>query len=321
MEGYFWRVTDPHNGRALIALIGVNEDGKGGRWATVGLGGHPGGFLKAAALDGAEADPLALGARTSDGRFSGDSRRVKVDLGPQASLDLAIESPVGWPRRRFGGSSWFHSVPALNQYWHPWLLDGVARGHAVIDGERWELDGCRVYGEKNWGRGGFPVAWWWGQAQGFAEPDACVCFAGGRVESGPLGVEVTALVVRAGGHFMRLGDPISSPVRAEVSDEHWLLRSKSLRYEVVVEGSAELGAGHILPVPLPVERRNVAAALEHLGGTMKVTVRRRGGDVVWSGESRLAGLEHGGRERVEAEAARRGGTPDGAAGPVAALVD
>ncbi len=319
MEGYFWRVTDRERGRVVVALIGVNDDGAGGSWATVGLAGHPGHFLKAGGLDGAWADPQRLGARTDDGRFVGGPGRVQVDLGPEAQLDLTIENEVAWPRTRFGASSWFQSVPALNQYWHPHILDGVARGHAVIAGEEWDLDGCRVYAEKNWGRGGFPAEWWWGQAQGFEDPDACVCFAGGRVESGPLGIEVTALVVRAGGMFLRLGDPLLSPVRAEVDDESWLLTAKSPRWLVEVEGSAELGAAHVLPVPLPAERRNIAAALEHLGGTMKVTVTRRGGGVVWRGESNLAGLEHGGRERAETEAARRGGTPDGSAGPVAPL--
>ena len=43
---------------------------------------------------------------------------------------------------------------------------------------------------------GFPDAWWWGQAQAFADPGACVAFAGGQVHSGPLRAEVTAVVVR-----------------------------------------------------------------------------------------------------------------------------
>ena len=116
MEGYFWRVTDRDRGRALIALIGVNDDGQGGTWSTVGLGAHPGGFLKAGALEGGFADPVKLGATTGDGRFIGEPGRVRVDLGPKAQLDLTIEGEVGWPRRRFGGSSWFQSVPALNQY-------------------------------------------------------------------------------------------------------------------------------------------------------------------------------------------------------------
>src|SRR5699024_9770578 len=51
---------------------------------------------------------------------------------------------------------------------------GVARGWAELDGERWEFDGADVYGEKNWGREGFPGSWWWGQAHGFADPGAVV---------------------------------------------------------------------------------------------------------------------------------------------------
>ena len=316
MEGYFWRVTLPESGQVVVALIGVNDDKAGGTWATVGLASHPSGFLRAAALDGATADIHGLGARTTDGRFVADGNRVHVDLGPNAQLKLEVDNQVPWPRRRVGASSWFHSIPALNQYWHPHLLGGIARGTAVIDGEEISLDGGTVYAEKNWGRGGFPAEWWWGQAQGFEDRDACVCFAGGRVETGPLGVEVTALVVNAGGKFLRLGDPLLSPVNAEVTDEEWLLTGRSPRYTIELHGTAELGAAHVLPVPLPEERRNIAAALEHLGGKLDVTVTQRGRGVIWRGHSDLAGLEHGGRDRAEAEAARRGGTPDGAAGPV-----
>ena len=122
-------------------------------------------------------------------------------------------------------------MPGLNQYWHPWLLGGTASGSVEVDGDRWQLTGAQVYGEKNWGRGGFPESWWWGQAQGFADADACVAFAGGEVYAGPLRTEVTGLVVR------------------------------------------------------------------------------RHGSLEWQGSSRLAGLEHGGLARTEAELARRGGEP------------
>ena len=133
-----------------------------------------------------------------------------------------------WSRRSLGGSSVFQAVPALNQYWHPWLLGGRASGIATVGDERWELDGWQVYAEKNWGAGGFPEAWWWGQAQGFDEPGACVAFAGGKIHSGPLRTEVTAVVVRLpDGRLLRLGDPIVSPTRARVTDESWSLRARS----------------------------------------------------------------------------------------------
>jgi hypothetical protein len=309
MEGYFWRFTDASSGRAVIALNGVNRDPSGSPWATLGLAAHPGGFLRTTAHQTGYASPTTLGAHAGEA-FAGTSDAVAVDLGDGARLDVRVEEPALWPRRVVGGSSVFHTVPALNQYWHPWLLGGVARGSATLAGETWDLDGWTVYAEKNWGRGGFPDSWWWGQAHGFEDASACVAFAGGDVTAGPLRMKVTALVVLLpGGRLLRLGDPVVSPVRADVSDDRWLLRGRSAQWSVDVEGYAPLGAAHVLPVPLPAERRNVAGAIEHLGGTMRVTVRRWG-RLVWQGTSRLAALEHGGLERARAEVVRRGGPPE-----------
>jgi len=275
MEGYFWRFTDPAGGRVLIALCGVNR-ARDGFWSTLGVASHPTGFLRTVAHPEGWADPVALGARAGDA-FDGRADRLSVDLGADARIDVRIADPVPWSRSSLGGSSVFQAVPALNQYWHPWLLGGRATGTATLGGETWELDGANVYAEKNWGRGGFPPGWWWGQAQAFEERDACVAFAGGIVEAGPMQVEVTAIVVRLpGGRLFRLGNPLVSPVSADVGDDHWRLRGRGYGWTVEIEGTASLSQAHLLPVPLPSERRNVAGALEHLGGTMSVTVRRRG---------------------------------------------
>ena len=322
MEGYFWRVTMPETGRCVIALIGVNE-GPRGRWATLGLAGHPHGSLAVAAHPGAMADPHRLGAAAGSA-FVADARSVRVDLGPDDRLELEVADPVRWPAGRLGGSSVFHSVPALNQYWHPWLLGGRAVGYAVLGGERVDLSGGQVYGEKNWGREGFPESWWWGQAHGFDDRDACVAFAGGQVSAGPLRTEVTAVVVRLpGGRVLRWGNPLSSPVVASVSDDTWVLRGRLLRpddlWRVAVTGSAPLQDAHVLPVPLPSEHRNIAGALEHLGGRLDVTVTRRSGrgpeQVVWEGTSHLAGLEHGSLALAAREVRDRGWPADATHAP------
>jgi hypothetical protein len=75
-----------------------------------------------------------------------------------------------------------------------------------------------------------------------------------------------------------------------------------------VDASAPLSAAHVLPVPLPLERRNTAGAIEHLSGDLTVRVERHGRPV-WAGRSSLAGLEHGGLDRAEAELRRRGRPP------------
>jgi tocopherol cyclase len=313
MEGYFWRVTDVTGGRTLIALAGINQPSdRSAPWATLGLASSAG-FLRTVATDEGYADPRRLGARSGTA-FVADDTRVRVDLGPDALCEFTIRDPIAWPRASFGGSSVFQSVPGLNQYWHPWLLGGRASGTAVFGCERWEFTDAQVYAEKNWGKGGFPDSWWWGQAQGFAEPGACVAFAGGLVHAGPLRkfglrTTVTALVVRLpAGHVVRLGNPGLSPVHADVTDEDWRLSGRGYGWDIEVHGWAPIGQAHVLPVPLPDERRNTAGDLEHLAADLGITVRRRG-RVVWRGHTALAALEHGGLARAEAELGRRGIPP------------
>ncbi len=182
MEGYFWRFTQPDSGRVVIALCGINR-APDGNWATLGLAAHP--ADSSAPRRTRRAPHIRAGWVLAGSAFSGGADRVQMDLGRDAQLDVRITPILPWPRRRFGGSSVFQSVPELNQYWHPWLLGGRAEGRAVLGDEVWELDGAQVYGEKNWGRGGFPDSWWWGQAQGFEDPSTCVAFAGGEIHTGP----------------------------------------------------------------------------------------------------------------------------------------
>ena len=250
---------------------------------TASLAAWPDPALTVTATTHAYADPARLGARAGSA-FVADERRVEVDLGPGARLSIEVDEPLPWPRPRFGGSSAFHSVPALNQYWHPWLLGGgcVARPRSAT--RRGSSTAPRSGGEKNWGRG-FPTRGGGGQAQGFEDRGACVAFAGGQVSAGPLRTEVTALVVRLpNGRVPRLGNPGTSPVRAQVLDEAWTLRGRSRQWQVDVEGSAPLADAHVLPVPLPSLGRNTAGAIEHLGGALSVVVRS---GVGWSG----AGVE------------------------------
>lgn len=235
-----------------------------------------------------------------------------------AEVEFAVHDPVRWPQRLWGGSSLFQSIPALNQYWDPWLRGGRASGYARLGGRRWDFADAQVYGEKNWGRGGFPDSWWWGQGHGFSDPGACVAFAGGQVNAGALRTEVTALVVRLpDGRAIRLGNPVISPVAATVSDERWRLRGRGRGWTIEVDAEAPREAAHVLPVPLPAQGRNAAGALEHLAGRLSVRVRR-GGRLIWHDTSDLAGLEHGGLARARAELVRRGLDPEAeGAAPVA----
>ena len=150
MEGYFWRFTERTSGRAIIALNGVNRGPDATHWATLGLAAHPSGFLRTTAHPEGQASTTGLGVVAGDA-FHGTRDTRLVDLGPDARLEVAVTDGVPWSRRSVGGSSVFQAVPALNQYWHPWLLGGSAHGRVVVGEETWDLDGWQVYGEKNWG--------------------------------------------------------------------------------------------------------------------------------------------------------------------------
>ncbi len=287
MEGYYWRLTEPGSGRCIVALCGVCR-AQDGPWAVVALASHPGGFVRWRNTAAAAAEPDGLGAAAwePDGApvLRGSERRIAVDLGPDARMEAQLDGRVPWPRSSLGALGIAQAVPGLPQYWHPAVLGARVRGEAVLGGETVDLAGWDAYVEKNWG-GAFPGEWWWGQA-GLGE-GAMAAFAGGRLR-GPLAA--SAIVVRAGGSLARFAPP-AAIVHAEAGGGEWRLQGRTPRWAVLLEGEAA-GPAHILPVPVPAERRAVMRSEHHLAGRMRV-VLRRGRRVVLRAESALAGLEHG----------------------------
>jgi tocopherol cyclase len=298
MEGYFWRVTHVASSTVVVVLAAVNRDAAGGTWGLVALATHPGGFVRAATVDRTRADRRRLGVRFEDGAgravLAADDTRLHVDLGPDATVDVAFADRAGWPSRwAFGGIGPAQALPGLSQYWHPHVLGARVRGTAHAGDRELDLDGATAYAEKNWGAGGHPSQWWWGQAHGFDREDACVAFAGGRATLGPFRLPAaTAVVVALGGEVVRLVSPLA-PLRVKVDDGGWRLRGRTARHRIEIEGHASGSAPHVLPVPIPAERgRHEDQSAMHLAGTLHVRVRR-GARTVFEGASALAGLERG----------------------------
>jgi hypothetical protein len=287
MEGHFWRITQPRTGAVVVAILAISRDADGRPWAMASLAAHPGGAVRSATLPDAHASArgLAVGAGAA---FTADERSLRIDLGEDARLEATFAQAVAWPRRAFGALGPAQAVPWLSQYWHPWLLRGEVRGSARVGAEAIDLDGAVVYAEKNWGRGGMPPAWWWGQAHGFDRPDACVAFAGGRAGIGRLRTTATALVVALGGEVHSVVRPLR-PVRVAVDERGWRLAGGGIELDAHADGTQP----HLLPVPVPHERRRLDDwAPQHLTGTLHLRVRRRG-RTLYEGTSHLAGLERG----------------------------
>ncbi len=271
-----------------MAICSVNQH-PDGDWATVAVGAHPGGVLRTAALDGARAEQsrFALsGGTTPDAAVSASLDQLTINF-DDVHLDLQFADPFGWPKA-FGAGGILSSIPFLSQYWQPYRLGGTATGTVEFGGDRWVLDAATLYAEKNWGPG-FPERWWWGQAHDFGGADVTVSFTGG-VLLVPTPRDVGMVVVRVGDRVIRIAPPAS--VRSRVSEGRWTVRAKSPRYQIDLDDDATGLEPHNLPVPLPAERRNVGAAVEHLAGRLHCVVREFG-RVVFDGTSELAGLEVG----------------------------
>ena len=295
VDGYFWRFTDRERGQVALVLLGVNRDAAGEHWGTVGLATSPGRHQRDLVAGRAEASTRGLDVRAWDDDrllLRGTPDAVEVDLGDGARLRARVRDAVRWPEHAmWGGVGPAHAVPGLSQWWHPHLLTGRVEGEVELGGEVRTLRDSFAYGEKNWGGGGFPPAWWWGQAHGFADPGTLVCFAGGRAGVGPLQATSTSLVVRLpGGDVGRFVRPLQ-PVAIDHGATSMRLRALSASWRVTVEVDAPAEPYH-LPVPVPFERRNEHTAHQHLAAQVRLVVRR-GRRVVLRDESSLAGFERG----------------------------
>jgi tocopherol cyclase len=287
MEGHFWRITQPASGAVVVAIVAISRDAAGRPWAMASLAAHPGGEVRSATLPHAWAAPRGLALRAGDA-IAADERSLRVAIGDGAGLDVAFSDSLPWPRRAFGALGPAHAIPGLSQYWHPWLLRARVSGSARVGAAEIDLDGAVAYAEKNWGAGGMPPSWWWGQAHGFDRPDACVAFAGGRAGIGRLRTTATALVVALGSEVRTVVRP-PRPLQVAVDEHGWRLSGGGIE----VEGHADGVTPHLLPVPVPHERRRLDDwAPQHLAGTLHLKVRRRG-RTLYEGTSHLAGLELG----------------------------
>jgi hypothetical protein len=286
MEGHFWRITQPATGVVVVAIVAISRDAAGEPWAMASLAAHPGVAVRSATLREAWAAQRGL-AFTAGEAIVADERSLRMAF-DDARLEVSFADPLLWPRRAFGALGPAHAIPGLSQYWHPWLLRARVTGCARVGGAEIDLDGAVAYAEKNWGTGGMPPRWWWGQAHGFDRPDVCVAFAGGRAGVGPIRMTATALVVALGSEVRTVVRP-PRPLEVAVDERSWRLSGGGIE----LEGHADPVSPHLLPVPVPHERRRLDDwAPQHLAATLRLKVRRRG-RTLYEGTSHLAGLELG----------------------------
>lgn len=291
LESYCWRIVDPARGRSLMLAVTRCQDADGAPWASAVLavlGPRGGRTVAERSFDAVALDPDGLGVICGGGAVSAGPDHIRADLGSGVRLDVTLRDRRGWPRRSLGGLGLGHVVPGLSQYWHPHLLGADVRGEVRTGGQAHALDGATAYGEKNWGRGGTPPAWWWGQAA--LSPDAMLAFAGGVLEVGPAGVPATALVVRAGQELAAFSPPFGW-VRVQGATGEMRVQARSATWRAQVETEV-VSPPFDLPVPVPGTRDLHPSSHQHQDGRLRLRLHR-GRRLVLDAETDQAALERG----------------------------
>ncbi len=283
LESHFWRFVDDATGLAVLAFA-THAAGAGGRapWTSVVLAAHhPDGRRTVAehVAPGLRASARGLELSTPDGAFAADPHGLAVRLPSGDALDARLSAARPWSRRVLGGLGLGHVVPGLTQYWHPHLLGARVAGTARLDGGATALDlgGTSAYAEKNWGRGGLPPAWWWGQAF-LPQADGAVAFAGGLLDFRAFTWRATALAVRLGDELHAWAPP--QLLRTRVDTRRWLIDARDARVRVSVEAVAP-GTALDLPVPVPGQGVGWTEPLshQHQDGRLRLTVFPVGGAI------------------------------------------
>jgi hypothetical protein len=170
------------------------------------------------------------------------------------------------------------------------LLAAEVEGEARVGGRRLRLEGAHAYAEKNWGPG-FAGRWWWGQADAFADADAGVAFAGGRLPMLGVSPAPTAVVLRLGEQVLRFVPPLAR-ARVAVGVNGWRVRMRAPHHRLELEGEADGQEPHRLPVPDVENGRVDFRSQQVLAGRLRLLVQS-GGKTLVDAVSPLAGLELG----------------------------
>ena len=94
MEGWFWRLTDPAQGRVVVALCSENRHPEG-NWSTAAIALHPGGIVRSAAIDGVRADRTRFSVQADSGGDLIDAGRERLR---RVLGDTEVDLQARWSR-------------------------------------------------------------------------------------------------------------------------------------------------------------------------------------------------------------------------------
>ena len=240
-----------------------------------------------------EASTDAFDIRIGANRFS--DRGMTIDIegeGRSFRGGLTFSDTKPWPVSIAspGIMGWYAWVPFMECYHAVVSLDHAIDGSLTVNGSEVDFSGGRGYIEKDWGRS-FPHAHIWIQSNHFVTPGtsltASVAIIPWIRTSFP-GFIVGFLLNR---HLYRFATYTGARItRLEILDDHilWVMRDK--RHDLTIRVTRSQGGLLHAPTVTAMTSR----LLESLTSTVHVTLKTRGGELLFDGEGVHAGLEIGG---------------------------
>jgi tocopherol cyclase len=245
---------------------------------------------------------------TAEFRFAGDG--FDIEVGPNrfspAGMLLDLHGDVGrvggrvefgewnpWPVRTLspGIMGWYRFVPFMETYHGVLSMDHALSGALEVDGTELSFEGGRGYTEKDWGRS-FPSAWIWAQSNHFgpsgtASPGTSVSISVARIPW--LGSSFVGYIVGLlhDGELHAFTTYNGAKVRTfslRDGEANIVLTRGDLELAVSVEGA------HPGKLRSPVLGAMEGVVWESLEAHVGVELRH-GGDVLFAGTGRHAGVE------------------------------
>lgn len=240
------------------------------------------------------------------GDFWASDKDYQIRIGGSTFLPtgfvLALDTPAGkvhgeirvhdvkpWPVTLFspGVMGWYAWMPSMECYHGVLSFDHPLTGSLEIDGKKVDFTGGRGYMEKDWGAS-FPEGYVWMQTNHFDQANICLTASVAVIPW--LGTTFPGFFVGLwlAGRLYRFATYTGAKIeRLNITEDRiqWVVYDKKFRLEInALQADAGLLKG---PTRLDMGRR----VSETLNAIVEIRLLKRGGELVFSGKGKYAGLE------------------------------
>jgi tocopherol cyclase len=291
-EGWYYRLINAAEDRRYAVIPGVFLGADPHAFIQVLEGHTRRSAFHVFSLKQFHADRRRFEVRIGENVFTQNGLTLALDRrGPLGKLrgDLRFEGVQPWPVRLQspGIMGWYAWVPWMECYHGVLSFDHSLHGTLDVEGQTHSLDGGRGYIEKDWGKS-FPEGYVWFQSNHFDTPHTCLTASIATIPWMRTAFRGFIIGLWQDGSLRRFATYTGARTdRLELHENRviWVVSDRQARLEMeVVQGGSGLLYG-------PTRQDMGKRVDETLDATIYARLVERGGQVLFEGSGRHAGLE------------------------------